>query len=116
MRHVTKPCDNSTYQPSSLSSIAELVRFRDAARVQIHERLKPLLDIVLTLRPVNSVRVTEVYEDQGKILVYLKLVPESGRPQNAAIELAAGAIDRFDPRSMRALVFDHLAIIPDDHE
>lgn len=116
MQHVTKTGDNSTYQPPATRSITDLLLLRDLAKAQIHERLSPLLDTVLNLYDLDSVRVTEVYEEAGKVLVYLKLVHAIGRPQNALITLGAGAIDNFDPRSMRALVFDHLSIIPDDHE
>ena len=116
MQHVTKHSDNPCYSQPRLQTIADLIHLRDGAQMQIHERLKPLLDMVLALRSLSNVRITEVYEDQGKILVYLKLIPESGRPHNGVISLAPGAIDRFDTRSLRALVFDHLAIIPDDHE
>lgn len=117
MKPVTRtPINLYSQATTEVTSVLSMVSIRDHIEERIHEKLGPVLEVIQHTRQLVGVRITEVHREHYQIVVYLKLLNADRRPDNAVLTLPGATLDRFDPRSIRALVFDHLTIIPDDHE
>jgi hypothetical protein len=97
-------------------SVAQLIIARDSVLTAIYERLKPILNVIKKIRRSDSVYLSEVYEQEGKIVVFVKVARTTGRPENAVITLEDYVFDAGSEEALHTLVGENLATIPHDEE